>query len=161
MPVMGHLSGIRPRVAISEVPNEIAGRDHCPVPRWRYSRVGIAVKCVIIPGAIVGNLGTKLDLRREPMLPTQRKVGVVAWYTGALTLRIHEKFGANGDVVQLVPRIVDVGKKGLFVGGACQRSPGLWDGAARRCPGPVSTTHGSIRSVEWHKLWAEGGWPRP
>jgi hypothetical protein len=44
------------------------------------------------------------------MQPAQRHVGIVVHDAGALSLRIHEKLGAERKVVELVGRIVDVSR---------------------------------------------------
>lgn len=41
----------------------------------------------------------QLDLGREPMLPSERPVGIVVHDAAALSLRIHEKLGAESKVV--------------------------------------------------------------
>jgi hypothetical protein len=83
----------------SEVDDQIARGDYCPVPRWRYSRVHIPVECIGIQRAIVRNLGTHFNLRRKPMLPAQRRINVVGDNAGPLSLRVHEKFGSQGEVI--------------------------------------------------------------
>ena len=56
------------------------------------------------------------------MLPAQCHVGIAGRDPGALPLRIVKVFGAQGEVVQLVRRIVDVDEKGLLVRRAGQHS---------------------------------------
>jgi hypothetical protein len=59
--------------------DEVAGCDHGPVSRRRYSRIGIAVERIGIDRAIISDFGTNLDLRREPMLPGQCDVSIVGY----------------------------------------------------------------------------------
>jgi hypothetical protein len=76
------------------------------------------------------------------MLPGQRGINVVGYNTGPLPLRIHEKFGAQGEVVQLVWRVIDIQQERLLVRIAGQRSR--------------VTAMCCVRSIERHDLWAEG-----
>src|SRR5262249_49244398 len=125
----------------SEVDDQVARGDNCPVPGRRYSGIGIAVECIGVQRAIVSNFGTYFNLWREPMLPGQRGVNVVGYNTGPLPLRIHEKFGTQGEVVQFVWRVTDIQQQRLLIGSAGQRRR-----VAAVC---------RVGRVERHDLWAE------
>jgi hypothetical protein len=86
----------------SKMYDQIAGRNNCPVPRRRYSCIDIPVEGIGIQRAIVGNLGTHFDLWREPVLPSQCGINVVGDDPSPLPLRVHEEFGAQGEVVQFI-----------------------------------------------------------
>jgi len=116
----------------SEVDDEITGRDDRPISGRCYSGVGVTIERIRINRAIIADLRTNLDLRREPVLPAQSRIGITSLDAGALSLHVVEKFGAKGKVVQLVRRIIDVQKKRLCVGSACQRGGAI---ALRRVRG--------------------------
>jgi hypothetical protein len=96
------------------VEDEVGGSDHCPISRRRYSRIGVAVERICVKRAIISYFGTKLDLRREPVLPAQRYIGVIGHDSGPLSLGVHKKFGPEREVVQLVWRVIYVEKKRLL-----------------------------------------------
>jgi len=51
------------------------------------------------------------------MLPSQRSINVVSDNAGPLPLGVHEKFGSQSEVVQLIWRVIDLQQKRLLVGG--------------------------------------------
>ena len=76
------------------------------------------------------------------MLPTQSSIDIVGNYAGPLSFGIHEKFGSQREVVELVWRVVDVEQERLFVSRAGQR-------------GAISTMR-AAGGIERHDLRAEG-----
>src|SRR5271154_3189917 len=98
-----------------EMPDQIGSSDECPVLVRSDSLGGIAVEGRVVERTVVSNFGTNLDLRREPVLPAQRRVSIGVRDSGALSVRIIEVFGAQRKVVQFVRRIIDVKKEGLSV----------------------------------------------
>jgi len=79
----------------SEVDDDIARGDDRIIPGRRNSRVGVAVERRGVERAIVGDFGTHLDLRRQPVLPAQRDVEIARGSPGPLSLHVVVPFGAN------------------------------------------------------------------
>ena len=84
-----------PRPISSEVNDEVGGANDGIAPVGSYSRIDVAIERRGVERTIVGDLGTDLDLRREPVLPAERDIGISSRDAGALSLRIVEIFGAQ------------------------------------------------------------------
>jgi hypothetical protein len=121
--------------------DQVGGADHRIVSVRSNTGVHIAIEGVCIERAIVGDFRTHLDLRRKPVLPAARNIHIARLNTGALALHVVIPFRPEGEVVQLVRRVIEIGQEGLRRRSTCESRRVV---ALRK-----------VRCVERYEIWAE------
>src|ERR1700761_4137530 len=74
----------------SEVDDDVCGTDQGGVLVRRDAQVGVAVEGKPVEGFVEGDLRPDLDLRREPMLPTDTGFEISGFGAGPLPFEIVE-----------------------------------------------------------------------
>src|ERR1700733_3826277 len=95
----------------SEMNDDVRRTDQSGVLVWRDAQVRIAVEGEAVQRFIEGNLRPDLDLRREPVLPTDTGFEIRGLGTGPLPFQIVEIFETIGNVIERPRAVVYVGHR--------------------------------------------------